>query len=33
MIEEVVKSELHEKEENCKKLEAEIVSLRKKWIN
>jgi hypothetical protein len=29
MIEEVVRSQLKEKEENCEKLEAEIVSLRK----
>jgi capsule polysaccharide export protein KpsE/RkpR len=28
-IEEVVRSQLKEKEENCEKLEAEIVSLRK----
>jgi hypothetical protein len=29
MIEEVVRSQLNEKEEKCKKLEVEIVSLRK----
>ena len=29
-IEEVMKSQLREKEENCEKLEAEIVSLRHK---
>jgi hypothetical protein len=29
MIEELVRNQLKEKEENCEKLEAEIISLRK----